>query len=558
MMVSVARRLVAAMTGALLGAGAGILIADGDLLPLGVGAVVALAAVALSARIVDVPEEREWLLRLLALAFVLRFASAVILQAGVEAAGREGVTGDDAEYARLAWGYAQFVRGDPQPPYVPPYWNASAYLFGTYVYIVTVLFLLFGPVVLIPEIVNAGFGAATLAFLFDLARRLFGRRTAMLATAIVAVYPSLVLWSSINLKDALALFLITVTLWSLVRFGERARTWPLVVAYGLLWPMESLRRYIFAGLSFLIPLVVWIAPRMRGSVRLRWGGAATALSALFLAFSPVAGLLNADALVTLEFVRLGMSANARTGFVERPPIVVQEGHTFVVPGTPRASPTIVVVPLAARIVVGEPGTLRRTRAPLEAPEVLVRPGDIIVVGRPGTTAAPVEDRRALRDDETIHFRPLQSAENVRIRTLAYLPRGLTYALFAPVPWDLRRALDLLTVPEMLVWYVLLGSAVWTMWTERARWRILAPLVAYMAGMMFVFSLAEGNVGTLFRHRGMVIPTVAVLAAPALLALVRQVPRLPPIKAAARILPGTDGGQMGAADRVSTRPFGTAD
>ncbi len=151
----------------------------------------------------------------------------------------------------------------------------------------------------------------------------------------------------------------------------------------------------------------------------------------------------------------------------------------------------------------------------------------------------------MRQDGATQLRPVQSEENVGIRTIAYLPKGLAYALFAPFPWDLRRTLDALTVPEMLTWYVLFVAAVWTAWIDRRRWRTLAPLLAFVIGMMFVFALAEGNVGTLFRHRGMVIPTVAVLAAPTLVALAARAPGSAPARAVARMLPARVAGRTSA-------------
>jgi hypothetical protein len=44
---------------------------------------------------------------------------------------------------------------------------------------------------------------------------------------------------------------------------------------------------------------------------------------------------------------------------------------------------------------------------------------------------------------------------------------------------------------------------------------LAPLALFLIGMLALFSIVEGNWGTLFRHRAMVIPWVLTLAAPSL-------------------------------------------
>jgi hypothetical protein len=106
-----------------------------------------------------------------------------------------------------------------------------------------------------------------------------------------------------------------------------------------------------------------------------------------------------------------------------------------------------------------------------------------------------------------------------LRTLAYIPIGLAFALFAPLPGSGTRAQDLLPIPEMLVWYIVLVAAAIALWRWRRRWRTLAPLVLFVGGALLIFALAEGNVGTLYRHRAMIIPFVIVLAAPVLIGVI---------------------------------------
>lgn len=515
------QRLLAIATGLLAGLGAGILVADGALVPL-VAAVVVGVAAASATRVVEDPAERLWLLKLLALGFVLRFAAAVVLHSAGQALGREGITGDDAEYARVAWGYAQFLRGDPEAPYAPPYWNGSAYLFGTYVYLVTGTFLLLGPVVLVPSIVNAGLGAVALVFVFNIGSRLFGRAAGWAAAVLVAFYPSLVLWSALNLKDALALLIISMVLWSVLRFQRSPRIWWLVMAYSLLWPMETLRRYIFMGLTILIPIGVSLASRRRMGARARWSAGTLAASVLLLLANQASSAwLSPGTFALIEDVRRGMSANARTGFVELPPLNVREGDTFVVlgPVSPSASSQVVVVPAGARIVLDS-----------------LRPGDVVVIGGPATTPAPPETWRVLPGDTSVQLWPASAAdENVGLRTVQHLPKGIAYALFAPFPWAIDRQLDLLTVPEMLVWYVLLLSAAVTVWKERHNWQLFAPVLLFVLGTLFIFALAEGNVGTLFRHRAMVIPFVIVFAGPALTSFWTRIREFPLTRSITRVI-----------------------
>jgi len=88
-------------------------------------------------------------------------------------------------------------------------------------------------------------------------------------------------------------------------------------------------------------------------------------------------------------------------------------------------------------------------------------------------------------------------------------------LLAPFPWSPRRLLHLLRLPAILLCYVARGAVAVVVARGSASWRRLAPLVLFIVGTMTVFVLAEGNVGTLFRHRAMVVPFVLILAAPTL-------------------------------------------
>src|SRR5256885_746128 len=97
---------------------------------------------------------------------------------------------------------------------------------------------------------------------------------------------------------------------------------------------------------------------------------------------------------------------------------------------------------------------------------------------------------------------------------------------------------------MLVWYVLLVAAAIALWRWRRRWRALAPIVLFVAGTVLIFALAEGNVGTLYRHRAMIIPFVVVLAAPSIGSLVSRSRSLPAPAA-----------QLAVDDRYPTSPAG---
>jgi predicted exporter len=102
--------------------------------------------------------------------------------------------------------------------------------------------------------------------------------------------------------------------------------------------------------------------------------------------------------------------------------------------------------------------------------------------------------------------------NPYLYQLENLPTGLISVLGAPFPWTVRRLKDLPTVPEMLAWYAMLAlAAVGIVATFKRDWRKLLLPLLFSAGLILVLALVEGNVGTIFRHRSMLMPTTFIAA-----------------------------------------------
>lgn len=660
--------------GAVFGIALGLALGNGAVAP-ALTILVLAAALAAIARAV-VPDLQWRGVALLAdFAFAVRAASAMILHTGSVALGCGGfITGDDADYATLSWAFVSFLRGDPLEPVVPPYWGGHAYLFGPFVYLESVIFYLLGPQVLAVQLLNAALGAGLVIVVFAIVRRLFDAHAAMLAAAVVAFFPSLILWSALNLKDALALVLIGAFFYLLQRFMARPSVPTLALALVPLIPMLSLRPYVYTLLALVLPAGVFGA-RLSGTRRVGWVATALVASVLALSQSPIRPTWS-DVWSLFERTRQSMALGARTAYLERPPIRVEDGDTFVVttptkpavgsedrpagpacmplgstlaavpraprhavpaaaspsstagagapapvsarpiaaslapaaspaptsqhpapaaavspvatmpptPASPTPSPTdalAVAAPMssvtptrtptapsaspagrtplpaadfgAARsasaaptVMVVSPGT-RIALAPTFAPPPqdssvrYVRPGDVIVVVREASPASPAPQPRVLLVPQAVAAADVSAAVGAnrmsRVadelivtlgetgepfgRTLVYFPKGIAYALLAPFPWKPARPLDLLTVPEILLWYLMLPSLLWSLWRMSGKRLLVLPMALFVGGALTVFALAEGNVGTLYRHRAMVIPFAAILASPGLVALARS-------------------------------------
>ena len=521
-------RAFAALTGAATGVAVTSLVWQSAVLELAFAAV--LCSIAIGVTLLLPEPDRAPMWRIALLAITLRAGVGAFLRFASLETGRDGfISGDDRQYFDLAADFVAYLQGTTRGS-EPPYWGGAEYLFGAWTYLVSGLIAVFGERPLVPVLTNALLGTLMVVTCWDLGRLLFGRKPAYLAALILMAHPSLVLWASTNLKDTFALLIIAVVLWSIVRLTERPRPGPLVIIGLALVTMQSVRTYIFVGLSIVLPVAMAFAPRLSRPRRIGWTAAAATLSIALLVLNQVGVSLAPALLANSTRFREGMAAGARTGFQEAPPVRVEVGTTFVVPtptpgagATPAPAPSVVVVPQGARIVVVPAGS------PLPADSlgsVHVRPGDLVVVGPPGSTAAPPDQRPPLPGTgDPVQLAPqVASEDDLTRQTLAYLPKGMVYALFAPWPWLSDRSLDLLTLPEMLVWYAAILLLPFSLHRERRRWQsFLGPLL-FVGGTLLIFALVQGNWGTLFRHRAMVIPFVLVLAAPGAIALIDQLRR----------------------------------
>lgn len=455
----------------------GLCISAGDYIAL-LWATVLWLGVGALAHVVSGGERRRDLVALALCAVALHMAVGVAIQSFASTFPGGFVTGDDASYYRLASAFARYLQGAPlDPRYSPPLWGGDTYLFGAFVYLETGLFLVFGPDVRIPILLNSALAVVTALLIFHITRRLFGRTAAYVAAAVVAFFPSLILWSALNLKDSLTIALAVLAVWAAVQFQDRPRLVYFALQFATAQALMTLRSYVAATIAIVALLSVALATL---SLRRRVG--AIALGGLLTAVIVVQSLnaigsgFGEQLLVALERERAAMAVGARTGFVPTP-----------TPGSVAAS--------------GPPGP---TSAPASAPGATS-----------SAVAAVTAPPAATLFDEVA---PVPG------RTLSYLPTGLAYAILAPFPLSARRLQEVVAAPEMLVWYLLVGGGVATIWRERRRWTYLSPLVLTIGGLMLVLALAEGNVGTLFRHRVMVVPFAAALASPSLVVLWSRIRR----------------------------------
>jgi hypothetical protein len=85
--------------------------------------------------------------------------------------------------------------------------------------------------------------------------------------------------------------------------------------------------------------------------------------------------------------------------------------------------------------------------------------------------------------------------------LAALPIGFTYLMLAPFPWEMNNFRQLITLPEVILWWLsipfLISGLVFTI---RNRLRGSIAILLFSLMLTLAYSIFLGNVGTAYRQR----------------------------------------------------------
>ena len=74
-------------------------------------------------------------------------------------------------------------------------------------------------------------------------------------------------------------------------------------------------------------------------------------------------------------------------------------------------------------------------------------------------------------------------------------------LFAPFPWTINSLRQVITLPELLVWWALFPMLIKGYWFAiRRRLRMSFAICIFTLGLTLAYALYQSNVGTAYRHR----------------------------------------------------------
>jgi hypothetical protein len=268
-------------------------------------------------------------------------------------------------------------------------------------------------------VLNIFAGVWTVLVTFYMTRTLLNIRAAKMTALLTAFFPSLILWSVLNIRDSIATLLVVLIVWAGLRLNQKVRMRDAVLMIGSLVALSAIRDYMgFLVLSgLLVGAFAAIRPdRMVASLAL---GMLVTILLTYVAerMELFTSLRPEDVLGTAQSLRAGLQVNAASAFG---------------------------------------------------------------VGATTTTVTGA---------------------------LQYLPLGAANLLFAPFPWAIGSTLQLIAMPETLLWYPLFILAVRGLATFRRSGggpAVMIPLSVLLV-VTASYALVEGNFGTAYRHRAQIMP-----------------------------------------------------
>jgi hypothetical protein len=523
---------------------------------LGASAVV-LASIALCvvlAELLAVPEDRHWLVLGTVVAIGARETLVGVIDLALLSRGLVTYAPDERIYAEHA---VTLLRHWIDPTF-PADEAADSVLSLWYVHWMARLYVVFGENLVVVKVLNALMAVIVGLFGYRTMRNL-GMSGARWAFLLLLTFPSIAFWASLGLKDSYVIFFLVASLWTASEFVRARNPLWLVLSFLVLFPLESVRRYMFVE-GALALLAVPFALKGARERAIKAIGIASAVYVVFGLTQPFRDL-GANPLYIPIFVRSESAAGARSSFVQPRPVIQGEpGQRFQIaiegaqPPT-TSSPRIIVVEPGTAIVVERPGAPPPTSAPTGGPPVaVVQPGDIVIIAtaRPSPAAVPTPTPPARTaqgsatpapptptptptpqptptptlsvvvlepDAKNVvglagQVDPDQTSFQGSLATnIRHLPTGILFTLFAPFPWAATTLEQFATIPEMLLWYASLALALlgFIRLFRRRDFRY-AQGVASIIGLVILLSLISANVGTLVRSRAMLIVFVLLLTA----------------------------------------------
>ena len=260
-----------------------------------------------------------------------------------------------------------------------------------------------------------------------------------------------------------------------------------------------------AGMTVLVlwpTLVLWSISMLKESVLLLL--TATAISAAVSAMRPMR-LRRRVALVAVVIAATALIAPLREGSVVSLLGAIAIGHVVLAGSRYSAAAVAFVIVLAVggAAAVRTPAVQARVEAAVV--DALARHVGELHLG--GKSYRSADDRFYLERYGTVDARLSPSFEE----GARFLVRSGVLFVTAPWPSELVSPGELAFLPEQLAWYVLLAFACAGAWVGLRRDPLLTgTCIGYCLVVVAISAPNSGNIGTMVRHRDMIVPFAASL------------------------------------------------
>jgi hypothetical protein len=294
-------------------------------------------------------------------------------------------------------------------------------------YIVGFVYTIVGRNMLAVQYFSCVIGAATAPAIYICAHKIFNNiRVARITAFIVALCPSLVLWSSQVLKDGFIIFLLVVTIIALLNLLEKFDYLSLAILIFALFGIISLRFYIF----------YMVAVAVVGSFAIGTGS--------------INGRSVLRRLVALLIIGLGMT---QLGVINRAGKEIE--------------------------AISDLEKVQATRKAL------------------ATAQSDIGKEKGSGFGEDLDVSTAEGA-------VSAIPIGFSYLMFAPFPWQIRNFRQLITLPEMLIWWSSIPFLILGLWyTIKQRFRSSIGILFFTFMLTIAYSIFQGNVGMAYRQRAQI-------------------------------------------------------
>lgn len=182
-------------------------------------------------------ESREFLTKIFISGLLLRVALALLVS--TVDTGRY-LDADASLYEHFGRMLASYWSGDS---YYPPLSVMSGPNKFYYFYN-GVLAYLFGSTRIIPQLINCIIGSLVVLYAYSISKVCFGDKTARAAAVLVAFYPSLIMWSIINVRDIWSVFAIVGSVYQIIKLKQELSISNFITLFVFMLLVSGLRRYL--------------------------------------------------------------------------------------------------------------------------------------------------------------------------------------------------------------------------------------------------------------------------------------------------------------------------